>query len=38
MLMTGIDSSFVLVIPFSLGNTGDLLPKAIKKKRSFLAF
>ena len=32
MLMTGIDGSFVLVIPFSLGNAGDLFPKAIKKE------
>ena len=40
MLMTGIDGSFVLVIPFSLGNTGDLFPKAIKKEvnSGFLIF
>ena len=40
MLMTGIDGSFVLVIPFSLGNSGDLFPKAIKKEviSGFLIF
>ena len=40
MLMTGIDGSFVLVIPFSLGNAGDLFPKAIKKEviSGFLIF
>ena len=30
--MTGIDSSFVLAILFSLRNTGDLFPKAIEKE------
>ena len=30
--MTGIDNSFVIVIPFPLGNTGDLFPKAMKKE------
>ena len=40
MLMTGIDGSFVLVIPFSLGNSGDLFPKVIKKEviSGFLIF
>ena len=40
MLMTGIDGSFVLVFPFSLGNAGDLFPKAIKKEviSGFLIF
>ena len=35
-----IDSSFVPVIPFSLENTGDLFPKAIKKEviSGFLIF
>ena len=40
MLMMGIDGSFGFVIPFSLGNTGDLFPKAIKKEviSGFLIF
>ena len=38
--MTGIDSSFVLAILFSLRNTGDLFPKAIEKEviSGFLSF
>ena len=39
MLMMGIDGGqFVFVIPFSLGNTGDLFPKAIKKRGYFWLF
>ena len=38
MLMMGIDGSFVFVIPFSLRNTGDLFPKAIKKRGHFWLF
>ena len=38
MLMTGTDGSFVLVIPFSLGNTGDLFTKPLKKRGHFWLF
>ena len=38
MLMMCIDGGFVFVIPFSLGNTGDLFPKEIKKRGHFWLF